>query len=81
MGEAADKCISWRMVGYSSGCSGIPALGVGHARGTGVGVGGLQKTFGRSAHPSLLKDAQTPGSSPWLHLPFRPGTFCPPQPD
>lgn len=59
-----------------SGCSssrgsGAPALGVGRARGTGsVGVGRLQETFGRSAHPSLLKDFQSHGSSPWLCLPF-----------
>ena len=39
----------------------------------GVGVG-------RPAHPSLLKDAQTPGSSPWLCLPLL-GTLCPSQPD
>lgn len=41
-------------------------LGLAINVGLGVGVGGLQKAFGRSARPSLLKYAQNPGSSPWL---------------
>lgn len=54
-----------RVEGYSRHCTGMPALGVGHARGGRA----LQETFGRSAHP---EGGPKPWLSPFVALPFSP---------